>query len=88
MIGIGAAGARGTNGTLSPATARTRSGCSTAICQVTLAPQSCPTKIADCSPASSSRPHMSPHSVTTSYASTCGGAELAPNPRMSGASTR
>ena len=27
MIGIGAAGARGMNGTLRPATARTRSGC-------------------------------------------------------------
>ena len=34
MIGIGAAGARGTNGTLRPATARTRSGCSTASCHV------------------------------------------------------
>ena len=66
MIGIGAAGARGTNGTLSPATARTRCGCSSDIHQVTFAPQSCPTKIADCSPAQSSSPLMSSHSVTTS----------------------
>ena len=46
MISIGAAGARGTNGTLSPATARTRSGWTQAICQTTNAPQSWPTKIA------------------------------------------
>ncbi len=66
MIGIGAAGARGTKGTLRPATARTRSGASTASCQTTLAPQSWPTKIACCSPSASSSPVMSAHSVATS----------------------
>ena len=40
MIGSGGAGARGTNGTLKPATARTRSGWRTAICQAMFAPQS------------------------------------------------
>ena len=59
MIGIGAAGARGTNGTLSPATARTRSGCIQASDHTSEPPQSWPTKIASCAPYASSRPHMS-----------------------------
>ena len=88
MIGIGAAGARGTKGTLRPATARTRSGSSTASDHTRLPPQSWPTKIASSSPSASSNPDMSPHSETTSYASTSGGAELCPKPRMSGATTR
>ena len=59
MIGIGAAGARGTNGTLSPATARTRSGWIQASCQTRNAPQSWPTKTALSSPiASSSAAHV------------------------------
>jgi hypothetical protein len=78
MIGIGAAGARGTNGTLNPATARTRSGACTASCQTTFAPQSCPTNTASLAPTASSRPVMSPHRLTMSYASTASGAELSP----------
>ena len=45
MISIGGAGERGTNGTLRPATALTRSGASTDRFHITIAPQSCPTKI-------------------------------------------
>ncbi len=62
MISTGGAGARGTNGTLSPATARTRSGWIQAIPQTTNAPQSCPTKIALSSSSASSRPIMSARS--------------------------
>ncbi len=51
MISIGGAGARGTNGTLRPATARTRSGCACASVHTTDAPQSWPTKTAESSPA-------------------------------------
>ncbi len=78
MIGIGAAGARGTNGTLSPATARTRSGWIHAICQTRNAPQSWPMKIAFSSPSASSSPVMSPQRESTSYSSISCGAELAP----------
>ncbi len=66
MISIGGAGERGTNGTLRPATALTRSGASTARFHTTIAPQSCPTKIARSSPSASSRPVRSPQRVTMS----------------------
>ncbi len=78
MIGMGAAGARGTNGTLSPATARTRSGWIQASCQTRNAPQSWPMKIALSSPSASSSPVMSPQRERTSYSSVACGAELAP----------
>ena len=51
MIASGGAGARGTNGTDSPPTARTRSGCSQAVFHARSAPQSWPTTIACSSPA-------------------------------------
>ncbi len=38
----GGSAARGIGGTLRPATARTRSGCNSAVCQTTIAPQSWP----------------------------------------------
>ena len=67
MIGIGAAGARGTNGTLSPATARTRSGCTSAIDHTAFAPQSWPTNDRrSLAHARRAARHRSPHSVTTS----------------------
>ena len=59
MISSGGAGARGTNGTDSPATARTRSGCSHAVFQATSAPQSWPITIAALCAAWSSRPSTS-----------------------------
>ena len=43
--------AQGMKGTLSPATARTRSGCSHAVFQAMSAPQSCPTTTACSTPA-------------------------------------
>ena len=55
MISTGGAGARGTNGTLSPATARTRSGCSQAVFQARSAPQSWPITTASRAPACSIR---------------------------------
>ena len=60
MSCVGATGVRGVQGTLSPATARKRSGRRRAAFHATGAPQSCPTITACAAPSASRSPVMSP----------------------------
>src|ERR1043165_7570135 len=60
MAVVGRTGRRGQNGTLSPITARKRSGRRRAACQATGAPQSWPATTAVGSPSASSRPTPPP----------------------------
>ena len=66
---VGRAG-QNVNGTLTPTTARTRSGCSRARSQTISAPQSWPTNTAWSWPVSSTRPSRSSQSASIPYAAT------------------
>ena len=75
---VGRAEPRGRYGTLSPMTARKRSGRSSAACHATGAPQSCPTITAVGAPSASSSPTMSPTRCRSVYWSIAAGASLCP----------